>query len=548
MNTIPATWEPPAKGSWTLAADHYPRPVTAAVAPLMHVWSNASTEYFRSLGLPVTSARMELVNGLPYVSMGGGGPQKPPPPWLMNMMVRLMPSMRRADRRLSAVLTERPWIAGVAQWYSTDRPAAITGLRALTEAQPDSLDETGLAVHLETVDGELRSRMRQHILLHAHDTLPPGLFVVAARKWGIAQEEATALLTGASPASTGSSDELTRLRAATAGQPVATIDELRALGPETSSALDEFMLIHGWRLIDSYDVDGSCLAEHPELIVSLATAAPRRHDDHAERRAAARAKVPEGERAEFDRLLDEGRAAYGLRDDNGGILIAWPGGLMRRALLAAGRRLASTGRLDHPGLAIEATPGELASALREGAPVDSGAMATRHRFRTSMRAADAPRTLGPPEPPMPPGVNGALGTVIAVFDVYGFGTATPAEQAMRGEGFGSHPYTGTARLVVGADPDAIARFEPGDVLVAPMTSPSYNLLLSLAGGLITEEGGTFSHAAIMARELGLPAVLGIPGATRRIADGDLVTVDPASGMVCHERRTEDADESKSLQT
>jgi pyruvate,water dikinase len=86
--------------------------------------------------------------------------------------------------------------------------------------------------------------------------------------------------------------------------------------------------------------------------------------------------------------------------------------------------------------------------------------------------------------------------------------------------------------VTGADPDAIARFEPGDALVAPMTSPSYNLLLSLAGALITEEGGEFSHAAIMTRELGLPAVLGVSSATGRIQNGATVTVDPVNGLVC----------------
>jgi rifampicin phosphotransferase len=503
----------------------------AAVAPLMQVWSVATTEYFRSLGFPIESARMELVNGLPYVSMGGGGPQTTPPPWMMNLLVRVMPSLRRAERRLHAVLTERPWVDGVAQWYSIDRPAAIARLRRLAEVQPDALDDAELATHLESVDAEMHGCMRQHILLHAYDTLPPGLFVVAAERWGLTRAAATALLTGSSPASTGRSDELARLRAATPNRPVATLDELRGIGSETADALQEFLVIHGWRLIDGYDVDASCLAEHPELVVSLARSSLGQIDDHAERRAAARATVPEGDRAEFDRLLDEGRAAYGLRDDNGGILIAWPGGLIRRALLAAGRRLAATGRLGDAGLSIEATPAELATALREGVQVDSDRLAARRRRRASLRATDAPRTLGPPEPPMPNGVKGALGTVFAVFDAYGFGTVTPLEEAMRGEGFGEQPYTGTARLVVGADPDAIARFEPGDVLVAPMTSPSYNLLLSLAGGLITEEGGTFSHAAIMARELGLPAVLGIPGATRRIADGDRVTIDPANGLV-----------------
>lgn len=529
--TTALTWNPPAKGSWTLAADHYPRPVTAAVTPLMQVWSQASTEYFRELGFPIESARMELVNGLPYVSMGGGGPQKAPPAWLMNLMVTLIPMLRRSEKRLREVLAERPWVQGVAQWYATDRAAAVARLCALAAKQPDTLDDADLAAHLDAVDAELRHSMRQHILLHGHDTLPPGLFVVAAERWGIARADAIALLTGASPASTAQHDELVRLRAAVAGRPAATYDDLRALGPDVAAALDEYMLVHGWRLVDGYDVDGSCLAEHPELVVALANGTPRRHDDHSDRRAAARAVVPEGERAEFDRLLDEGRAAYGLRDDNGGILIAWPGGLMRRALLAAGRRLSTTGRLDDAALAIEAAPAELAAALRGGTPADSAELASRAAFRASLRAADAPRTLGPPEPPMPHGVKGALGTVLAVFDAYEFGAVTPADDTMRGEGFGSQPYTGTARLVVGADPDAIARFEPGDVLVAPMTSPSYNVLLSLAGGLVTEEGGVFSHAAIMARELGLAAVLGVPGATRRITDGDRVTVDPAAGTV-----------------
>lgn len=113
--------------------------------------------------------------------------------------------------------------------------------------------------------------MGEHILLHAHDVLPPGLFVIAAQRWGLTRDAATALLTGSSPASTGCSDELTRLRDATAGHTVTTLHELSALGPEAAAALDEFLLIHGWRLIDGYDVDASCLAEHPELIVSLAT-------------------------------------------------------------------------------------------------------------------------------------------------------------------------------------------------------------------------------------------------------------------------------------
>ena len=107
---------------------------------------------------------------------------------------------------------------------------------------------------------------------------------------------------------------------------------------------------------------------------------------------------------------------------------------------------------------------------------------------------------------------------------------TPSTEALRGMGIGSKPYEGRARLVIGAG-DGLDTFEAGDVLVAPMTSPSYNVLLAMAGAVVTEEGDALSHAAIMARELALPAVIGAPGATAEIHDGDHVRVDPASGTV-----------------
>jgi rifampicin phosphotransferase len=96
---------------------------------------------------------------------------------------------------------------------------------------------------------------------------------------------------------------------------------------------------------------------------------------------------------------------------------------------------------------------------------------------------------------------------------------------------GSEPYQGTARFVTGSG-QGLADFEPGEVLVATMTSPSYNVVLSLAGAVVTETGDAMSHAAIMARELRFPAVIGVQrSAVAAIRDGDLVTVDPRAGSV-----------------
>jgi pyruvate,water dikinase len=79
--------------------------------------------------------------------------------------------------------------------------------------------------------------------------------------------------------------------------------------------------------------------------------------------------------------------------------------------------------------------------------------------------------------------------------------------------------------------EAWGSVEPGDIIVAPYTAPTYNSVLAMAGGLVTEEGGLLCHAAVIARELGLPAVIGAAGAMARIPDGSRIEVDPKQGRV-----------------
>ena len=74
-------------------------------------------------------------------------------------------------------------------------------------------------------------------------------------------------------------------------------------------------------------------------------------------------------------------------------------------------------------------------------------------------------------------------------------------------------------------------FEPGDVIVTTATSPSWNTLLVEAGALVTTNGGLTSHAAVTARELGIPAIIGDPTACRRLHTDDIVTVDPLLATV-----------------
>lgn len=95
---------------------------------------------------------------------------------------------------------------------------------------------------------------------------------------------------------------------------------------------------------------------------------------------------------------------------------------------------------------------------------------------------------------------------------------------------GSHgTVTAAARVVRG--PSDFAAVRRGDIVICPYTDPAWTPLFAIAAGVVTETGGALSHAAIVAREYGIPAVLGVSGATIRIEDGARITLDGTAGDV-----------------
>lgn len=87
---------------------------------------------------------------------------------------------------------------------------------------------------------------------------------------------------------------------------------------------------------------------------------------------------------------------------------------------------------------------------------------------------------------------------------------------------------GIVRVVL--DPTTAA-LEPGEILVCPGTDPSWTPLFLTAAGLITEVGGMMTHGSVVAREYGIPAVVGVPNATRRLVTGQRVRIDGTTGTI-----------------
>lgn len=89
--------------------------------------------------------------------------------------------------------------------------------------------------------------------------------------------------------------------------------------------------------------------------------------------------------------------------------------------------------------------------------------------------------------------------------------------------------TSVARVINSLD--HIDTFNPGDILVTIATSPAWTSLIHAAGGVVTETGGTLSHAAIVSRGYGIPAVTAVKAATKKIKDGQKIRVDGTKGNV-----------------
>ncbi|MFC1756079.1 phosphoenolpyruvate synthase [Patescibacteria group bacterium] len=99
------------------------------------------------------------------------------------------------------------------------------------------------------------------------------------------------------------------------------------------------------------------------------------------------------------------------------------------------------------------------------------------------------------------------------------------------EGLGASPGAAAGKVVKVDKPSEINKVKEGDILVAVMTNPDYVPAMRRAGAILTDEGGRTSHAAIVSRELGIPAVVGSNQATKLLKEGELITVDGSEGMV-----------------
>src|SRR5262249_4587222 len=207
------------------------------------------------------------------------------------------------------------------------------------------------------------------------------------------------------------------------------------------------------------------------------------------RLAEARARVPAAHQAEFDDLLGEARLTYHLRDERGVYSDIWASGLMRRAALAAGRRVAGRGRLGTPHQMLDASLDEMCALVAGTGGPSADELASRAEYRATHTAKEVPPFLGPPAglPPdlgaLPPSVGRLMRAIfIALGHLFGSSQAQNEERVLYGLAASKGVYEGPARRVSG--PSEFGKIAKGDVLVTESTTQAFNILLPLLGGSV----------------------------------------------------------------
>ena len=542
MNAGQATTElrfdPPGPGSWAIDAVHFPRPVTRYWAELHpEPFARGFREFTRLYGLLFDTLEYAYVNGFAYHAM------------------RPIPDDEVPRRFGSAeeALDKKLWREQLRDWDETFKPASIEIHRELQAVQPDDLSDADLTAYLARCREHHAEMIYQHMRYTAAAMVPTGDLLAHAGQWtGLSTAHLLGMMQGAAPVSAGASGELGRLIAAVTadsaargllesdGEPGEVLTQLRALEGDAGAAVSAYLDLVGYRLLDGFDIGGRYALELPDVLLRAMRAAVEAGGTPAseaeDRIAEVRSQVPEQHQAQFDELLEEARLMYRLRDERGVYSDIWASGVMRRAALGAGRRVAERGRIHEPEHFVDAEFAEMCMLLSGSSEPSADELAERFSWRTSHDAKEAPRLLGP-EPPPPPDPSGlppaparmmaAMG--ITIDEMFSSSQEEHEEHLLRGLGASGGVYEGPARRVAG--PDEFDRIVKGDVLVTESTSEAFNILLPLLGGIVTDSGGLLSHSAIVAREYGIPGVVGTREATDRIPDGTTVRVDGDAGEV-----------------
>lgn len=312
------------------------------------------------------------------------------------------------------------------------------------------------------------------------------------------------------------------------------LDRLRTDHPDFTIRFDAFVREFGYRGPSEWDIGVHTWETKPELPLALIgrlrqlddDASPGlRREERGDDAAAALQEAlkilgPNEEAVQTLHLAIASARRFGAWRERGKTNAVKVMHEVRAPLFELGRRLTARGELDHPQQIFMALEPELDLLATHAADI-ADTLRERERQWRQLFEIDPPTFVVTGEPMTPladlPRKGGRQVTTVKPGDV------------LAGAAASAGVTRGRSRVVT--DTAQIAAFEPGEILIAPQTDPSWTPLFMVAAGVVVDVGAMISHAMIVSRELGIPCVAGVGEATKRIPDGTLLEVDGSSGKV-----------------
>jgi pyruvate,water dikinase len=552
-------------GYWTRDTFHEPVPISPfgkvlLTEQILKVFPTAFAEF----GILLDRAEVVFIGGWMYrreVPLGAPPPSRgrpsAPPRWLLAILMRLHPAIRRRTRAAQRAI-------------DSDLPATIIR-RWIDEWRPEHQEEIerALAVNLGSLSEEdLAAQLDHRIEVFGH----PAHVMVAIAYWILVYELAEAcrevlgwdtartltLLEGLSTTSTEPARQLAELARLARSRPavrelLASVDvttpaRLADVDAEFARAFSDYVDANGHRSL-RYDVIEPTLAETPHVLLRLvadqlelgfspdraAQEALRRRSQAADEARGLLGSRPKADQKRFERALARAREAYPALEDRVWVTFSVQAALLRHVALEIGRRLVKGGQLAAVDDVFFLETEDARSALFDGADRGRTAQVAKGRRAWAM-AHPGPYSYGdvpPGEPPFDllpaPARLVNQGVLWGLAQLFGEPPGVRQEGVVAGTPASAGRYTGTVRLVMGEH--QFSKIRAGDVVVCPTTSPAWSVVFPSMGALVTDGGGILSHPAIIAREHGIPAVVGTGNATDVLKDGQRVTVDGSRGVV-----------------
>ena len=329
-------------------------------------------------------------------------------------------------------------------------------------------------------------------------------------------------------------DRLLEVTTQNAGDCLRELERLVSARPFLD-ALSEFLDEYGWRS-DLYELSAPTWAEDPTIALCQMRSYLSMEDYDpvqelrrlAEEREAAIREALDGldsqGRTRLEAVLKVATDLAPVQEDHNFSIDQRLALMPRRLILAVGRRLKSSGALDAPEDVFFLHAAEVQAAL-QGVGNGHADLVRRRKQEMARWAQIAPPFIGAPPTPQDDASDAEMPD--RFFGKRHVGGDQPS--LLTGNGGAAGVKRGPVRVLLSLA--EVDRLRPGDVLVARTTMPPWTPLFAVASAIVVETGGILSHAAVTAREYGIPAVLGVDDATQVIRDGQLLEVDGSKGEV-----------------